>query len=195
LKNIYLIFLIFILPQVLQGEKKKFLSFESNGLYGFKDKLGKVIIKPQFDFANDFTNESIAFVVSKGKWICIDTKNNILLHPYVFDNGPDYYSEGLARYKENNKIGFFNKYCKSVIPANFDFADPFENGYAVVNNECESTPEGEHIKIICRKVGLINQKGKIVVPIEYESIINFDRKRKIVTVKKGNDSINLPFQE
>ncbi|EOQ97744.1 hypothetical protein LEP1GSC195_0266 [Leptospira wolbachii serovar Codice str. CDC] len=175
-------FLIFALP--LFAKTNLPISFEENGLYGFKNKSGKVIIKAQYQQTMDFTKEQVSFVVSNNKWICIDSKNNILLETFVYDNGPDYYAENLARFVENKKFGFFNSRCKKLIPAQYDFAFPFENGYSIVCHGCESKLDGEHSKIVGGKFGVINRKGKTVLPIEYDSINSIDGKNRTASVTK-----------
>ncbi|EMY71542.1 WG repeat-containing protein [Leptospira vanthielii] len=185
-------FLLFVIP--LFAKTNLPISFEENGLYGFKNKSGKVIIKAQYQQTMDFTKEQVSFVVSENKWICIDTKNNILLETFVYDNGPDYYSENLARFVENKKIGFFDSYCKKQIPAKYDFGFPFENGYSIVCNGCESKLDGEHTKIVGGKFGVINRKGKMVLPIEYDSINAIDAKKKVANVMKDQKKITVNLQ-
>ena len=119
-----LIFLFFTIP--LLADSSLPISFEENGLFGFKNKAGKVIIKPQYEQTMEFTKEKVSFVVSNNRWVCIDTKNNPLLEAFIYDNGPDYYSEKLARFVENKKIGYFDSQCKKLIPAIYDFGFPFE---------------------------------------------------------------------
>lgn len=178
----------------LFAQTKGFSSFEENGLFGYKDKKGKVIIKPQYEQAMEFTKSGVAFVVSKNKWICIDAKNKFLLESFLYDNGPDYISESLARYVEEGKMGFHNERCQKVIEALYDFAYPFENGYALVCNGCELQPEGEHKRIVGGKYGILNKKGKIVLPIEYEAILNIDAKRRSAEVKQDGKILNVKLK-
>lgn len=187
-----LIFLLITMP--LLAEPNTPVSFEENGLFGYKNKSGKVIIKPQYQQAMDFTKEKVSFVVHNNRWVCIDTKNNILLEAFIYDNGPDYYSENFARFIENKKIGYFDSYCKKKISASFDFAYPFENGYAKVCNGCESKLDGEHYTIFGGNNGMIDKKGKIVIPIEYDSIDSIDYKKKIAIVSKNKIKNTIHFK-
>ncbi|GBF43722.1 hypothetical protein LPTSP2_30250 [Leptospira ellinghausenii] len=190
----YLFITLLLMTGSLFSQSKGITSFEENGLFGFKDKKGKVIIKPQYEQAMEFSKSSVAFVVSKNKWICIDTKNNFLLESFLYDNGPDYIVESLARYVEEGKMGFHNERCQKVIEAQYDFAYPFENGYAIVCNGCELQPEGEHKRIVGGKYGIINKKGKIVLPIEYEAIGSIDAKRRTAEVKKDGKSVKAKLK-
>lgn len=84
-----------------------------------------------------------------------------------YDNGPDYFQEGLARTSWEGKIGFFNKQLKIVIPPSFDFAFPFQSGFSLVCNGCRKEVDGEHKKVVDGKWGFISKSGEIVVPIKF----------------------------
>lgn len=51
-----------------------------NGKYGFIDKSGKIVIKPQFDNAGSFS-EGLAAVKLDGKYGLIDKNGKIILEP------------------------------------------------------------------------------------------------------------------
>ena len=67
-----------------------------------------------------------------GRWIAIDRNQNTLYDIVSFDNGPDYFHEGLVRAKRNGKMGFADKYGQIVIPCDYDFVWWFEDGKAKV---------------------------------------------------------------
>lgn len=53
--------------------------------------------------------------------------------PYLYDNGPDYLSEGLMRIQDSSgKIGYADEKGKIVISPQFAFGYPFKNGHAKV---------------------------------------------------------------
>ncbi|EMJ90263.1 WG repeat-containing protein [Leptospira meyeri] len=191
MKQIF-IFLLFVFPLLAKSNRP--VAFEENGLYGYQNKVGKVIIKPQYQHAMDFTKELVGFVVSENRWLCINTQNKILLEVFPYDNGPDYYSENLARFVENRKFGFFNPQCKKQIPATYDFVFPFENGLSIVCNNCESKSDGEHSKIVGGKYGAINKKGNVVIPILYDSIDSIDFKKKTANVTTNQTKTKIKFQ-
>src|SRR5690606_38550055 len=66
-----------------------------------------------------------ALIQDKQGWVYVDKSGRSILRPYFFDNGPDYFEEGLARFVENGKVGFHDKALNIVIPAQYDFAYPF----------------------------------------------------------------------
>ena len=42
-----------------------------NGKYGYINRTGKTVVKPQFNFGSDFS-QGLAVVAINGKWGCID---------------------------------------------------------------------------------------------------------------------------
>jgi len=83
--------------------------------------------------------------VSDGKWVIMNSKKMALYAVFVYDNGPDYPSEGLIRVLKNGKIGYADaKTYEIVIEPQFDCAYPFENGKAKVSNQCQTVQEGEN---------------------------------------------------
>jgi len=84
-------------------------------------------------------------------WVYVDRANRPVLRPYIFDNGPDYFAEGLARFVENGKMGFYDKALNIIIPAKYDFVFPFENGVARAGTHCTTQKHGEHASVYCEK--------------------------------------------
>ena len=83
-----------------------------------------------------------------------------------YDNGPDYFKEGMARTERNGKIGYFNTSLNIVVEPAFDFAMPFQNGVAMVCNGCKQKKVGEHSELVGGFWGVIDSKGMIIEPID-----------------------------
>jgi hypothetical protein len=66
---------------------------ERNGLYGYINGSGQVIIKPRFDEARTFS-EGLAAVLVGDKWGYIDETGKFAIKPRYFSAGP--FKEGLA---------------------------------------------------------------------------------------------------
>ena len=102
-----------------------------------------------------------------GRWIAIDKDQNILYDVMPFDNGPDYFMEGLVRVKRNGKIGYANKYGQIVISCEYAFASWFENGRAEVTYEATLSQEfGEHTKVSSDSWFTIDKQGNTVKDID-----------------------------
>ena len=80
-----------------------------------------------------------------GKWVITDSNKKTLYEVFLYDNGPDYPSDGLIRVVKNGKIGYADANTYTiVIEPQFDCAFPFENGKAKVSNQCQTVKDGEH---------------------------------------------------
>lgn len=180
---------------------------KATGLYGFKDASGKVIIPPQFDHVYipnptdqelfSPKNKEFEFLVPVwkfGKMWRINQDGTIKFETVFFDNGPDYYEDGLSRFLKDGKVGFHDLKGNIVIKPIYDFASPFRDGHANVCNGCyaeypkKQTPtyfplsssaslierpfEGHHllepmyVEIIGGKWGVIDKTGKIITRLK-----------------------------
>ncbi|HXG83757.1 MAG TPA: WG repeat-containing protein [Pyrinomonadaceae bacterium] len=140
-----------------------------NKKYGFIDRTGKIVIKPQFESATDFV-EGRAIVGIRNdefKLSYIDEAGRLIAFPQ-FDNVQNF-SEGLAAVGVgeftmhgggNHKWGFVDKTGKLVIELNFREIRDFSEGLAAVMNE-----DG--------KWGYIDKTGKVVIPFQFEDAFSF----------------------
>jgi hypothetical protein len=108
--------------------------FASKGKWGYIDKSGDIVIQPRFDAVGSFY-EGFAVVQS------ISTDRTRLYHhidgrgTYLQSAGRPYlgpFSEGLAVFCENEKLGYLSKDGTIAIPAQFAYASDFHEGRAVV---------------------------------------------------------------
>ncbi len=145
---------------------------------GFIDRTGKVIIEPQFEAVNDFSDGLARIYVSGNKFdtAYINELGKIVIEPQ-FDIGSNF-SEGFVwvgfdphktEYKFGNKtyysgtasdsfdynIGFIDKTGKFITEPIFTFAEDFSEGLAVVR-----TKEN--------KFGFIDKSGKIALEPIYD---------------------------
>ncbi|MFN0015665.1 MAG: WG repeat-containing protein [Saprospiraceae bacterium] len=80
-----------------------------------------------------------------GKWVIMDDKKTTLYDVFIYDNGPDYPSDGLIRVVKDGKIGYADAQTYAlVLEPQFDCAFPFENGKAKVSNRCKTVRDGEY---------------------------------------------------
>ncbi|MBN2107808.1 MAG: WG repeat-containing protein [Deltaproteobacteria bacterium] len=114
----------------------------------------------------DFSDNGLAWVWIDKK-IFLVAKNGKSARMHIFDNGPDYFEEGLARMIRNGKFGFVNKRLTVVIEPAYDFAFQFTDGYATVCNECKTKWHGEHSTLVGGAWGIIDRKGDVVVPVTF----------------------------
>ncbi|MEG0602512.1 MAG: WG repeat-containing protein [Mucinivorans sp.] len=109
---------------------------EKNGRYGYADSIGNIIIKPIYSSPYTDTLNTMAFVIYNGDIIAIDRNGKHLFMVFIYDNGPDYPSEGLFRIvNKSGKIGFVDTLGNVVIKPQYKFAFPFQDGKAEVTNK------------------------------------------------------------
>jgi rRNA maturation protein Nop10 len=140
------------------------IPFEQEGLWGYRDAHGTVVIPARYLVADPFSPEGIAAVADEKEWAIIDRTGKVLVHPFLFDNGPDEFHQRLARCVEDGKFGFFDKHGRIVIPPRFSYADPFSGGRAHVCFDCVKVSDGEHSRYEGKRWGWIDRKGREVKP-------------------------------
>lgn len=142
--------------------------------YGYRDADGQVRIKPRFRLANDFSESGLAAVVDETGWAYIDSSGQVVIHPFVFDNGPDPFSDGLARFEREGKFGFFDEQGKVAIEPRFDFASSFSEGLAAACMGCVRVQDGEHWTVSGGKWGYINRSGDEAIPFAFDEAGPFE---------------------
>lgn len=179
----------------------KLTPFEQNGAFGYQDPQGNMVIPPKYKMAHDFNSSGIAAVLDEKGWTYINDKGENLVRPFYFDNGPDYFIEGLARFEANGKMGFFDESGQIVIPAKFDFVGPFSAGLARFCMGCQIRPmkggdsHDNHTELVGGHWGIINSQGKNVLNPVYDSIESIEG-NKVHLIKEGKKlMIQIPQSE
>jgi WG containing repeat len=142
LKTFTLLFLVTLIYSTVNGQSKKnwyYFRDKKTGLIGYKDRQGNIKIPAKFGgftgalvfrdiiaVTEDKTGQSY-YLLKNGKKIGSDSL-------YVWDNDFDNLIEDKIRFrdKKTDKVGFFNKNGKIIIPAVYNDARPFHNGLALV---------------------------------------------------------------
>ena len=156
----------------------------SNGRneWGFVDITGKEVVPLKFDYVDDFKvgdkadaelNGERGIVTKKGHFFSNKEYGNGYDRNYLtFENGFSKYSK---RDEESGRVkyGYINEMGETIAPTIFDFAFPFNEGYAGVGISDSGEfwrgwidyYNGEY------KGGLINEKGEYVIPLTENLII------------------------
>ena len=140
--------------------------FEPGCECGYIDSKGDTVI-PIGTYGQCFTEifRTYAYFYDEKKssdLVAIDRKGRTIFEAYLYDNGPDYTSEGLFRIKRNGKIGYANENGEIVIQPNYACADGFENGKARVAIDCDLVKDGEHTTSKSESWIHIDKTGKTV---------------------------------
>ena len=114
----------------------------------------------KFGTASFFTSGQYFYVKPDGKFLPV----------LFYDNGADYFQEGLTRSLKNGKIEYYNTDLELVLSPDYDWAWPFGEGKALVCNGCVLTSlEDGHKALKGGLWGYINKEGKEIVPIKYKA--------------------------
>jgi KWG Leptospira. len=134
-----------------------------NDKYGYIDTTGKTAINVQYDSVTNFSN-GVAIVRSAGKSSLIDKTGNIIsdLPPYepFFRHYISNFHEGLASVKMKKKYGYIDEKGSEIIKPQYDIADDFSEGLALVGNKVK----GEEI------YSFINKTGQVVINFPEKSV-------------------------
>jgi len=142
-------------------------------LWGYRDSSGKVVIPARFQIAGEFSRYGIAPVADESGWQVIDVKGRTVVRPFLVDNGPDDFSDGLARFQEGGLFGYFDERGQIVIPPRFQFAAAFSDGRAAFCSGCREIREGEHRRYAGGKWGFIDRQGRVVIPAQFDEVRDF----------------------
>jgi len=133
--------------------------------YGFIDKSGKFVIKPQFDSAESFS-EGLAAVGMNSKNGYID-KTGKLVIAARYDSAFQF-SDGLAKVAIGDKSGFIDTRGNMVISPRFAYSG-FGNSL-----NYRGFKEGLAAVEVNNKTGYIDKTGKIVIAATYKYGTDFN---------------------
>jgi WG containing repeat len=137
-----------------------------NGAYpnekiGVFNRLGKQVLPLEYAKVHFLPNRILAAKTSNGSFALFDGSGNQLTDFII--NTAGYYNETTKLFPvyqtSNNTItgmGFMDLNGKMVIPYKYHQADNFFDGYAMVANN--------------KKWGIIDEKDKVIVPLQYEAV-------------------------
>lgn len=187
MKKIAQIIIFFVIISC-NSQSNNLIPFEGNNGWGYKDKNGKIIIKEQFGIVSEFTTCGIAQVgtPNNGNYYIDKTGKKLDIPIYKTGNFIDDFSDGYARFKKNNKMGFINECGEITIKAQFEFVSPFYNGIAIVRKGFILVGEGPYKSFEGGSFGAIDKKGNLVINYnKFDFIYDFQTKDS-TNAKIGN---------
>lgn len=150
---------------------------EVNGKYGFMNTKGEEVIKPQYDYAEDFSeglanvcnnidingNQKCRYIDINGK--VVNKQKNVIPNLSEFSEVGEFH-EGLAyackSIAENQKqCGYINERGKIIIPLIYGYTSDFSEGLAVVRKF------GNNEKILANESGYMDRTGKLILKGDY----------------------------
>jgi hypothetical protein len=108
---------------------------------------GDTSITAELPVAEESNGCGLSAVADSLGWAYVDTTGAVVIRPFVFDNGPDPFAEGLARFTQGGLFGFFDTCGTVVIQPRFTFVKPFADGVAEYCEGCTLSADGEYTKV------------------------------------------------
>jgi len=144
------------------------------GKWGYIDQTGKLVVKPQFDRADGFSEGRARVKIGK-KYGFVDSTGKLLI-PARFNAAGDF-SEGLVKVMIADKWGFSDKSGRIVIPYQFGAAGNFSEGFTTVSLNPVSQSN--------RKYFVIDRSGRPVKTPPFNYISEFSEGLAAVTIGSG----------
>lgn len=143
----------------------------NKGKLGYINGEGKLIIDMKFDEFPNFIEVgqykgAYAVIRIKGKYGVIDHLGKIIIPATYLHLGK---FSSLIAFTKGKGWGFLDLLNNPVISAQFDFAESFNDGFAVVEKDT--------------LLGLINPQGIVTLPIIFNEINRIDKNRVMVGLK------------
>ena len=163
-----------------------------DGKWGYIDKTGAIRIRPQFDYADAFSDGlAIVGVVMDGveKIGYIDSSGTLVIQPQFEEAGP--FSDGMAAVGTgpadgHPRYGYIDKSGAIVIPIQYEYrgtgiaryAPRFSNGLCVVQVDVDGSPPSVTSTSLigdsrARACGYIDKKGSMVIAAEFGTVWDF----------------------
>ena len=151
---------------------------DENHLWGFLDKNGKIAIKPQFDYVDDFHNGLARATMhsdNKDKFVIINKSGEV---ESEIDKGlVGHLGNGIVAYSDNKKEFGVLKIGK-VVEKKISASSKFEI-ISVQNDDIFYASENSW--------GLLNEDGEIVIRAKYEFLTRLDGETFLGIKKDGKD--------
>ena len=157
--------------ELLKNDERYLLPITKDGKIGMINHNAEIVIPTIYDkIPTNCFSETDYICVWQGKKKGVFNGNGEEILPVIYDHirfghGSDVFS--VEKDYKHAVVNAKNEYI--VEPGIYDYIDGFEKGYARV----KIGKEPSNFKNNSNQWGLINEKGEVVLPIEYESIWNF----------------------
>lgn len=162
-----------VLDELGSFEKKRYPFLANNGLSGYMDELGNVVISPQYDHCSDF-NEGLAVVSKNGGLGVIDKLGNERI-PFKYESLYDFHN-GYAVAELNGKFGVINRMGVVLVDFIYDELDLVFDDYLYYQRGEEkgirSIPSEQLILLGIQDFNVINESMAIVSNENFEGVMN-----------------------
>jgi hypothetical protein len=160
---------------------------KDKSIWGYINVEGKVIIEPEYEWAQEFTGDKAIVKISEGHFGIIDKAGKLLeeiTNDYITNLSDDTFVFSRIDKVYGQKYGYMTVDGKVLLDAVYSNAEEFEGGLAIVNAA----------KDFGNEFGVINKKGEFIIPTKYGQIISL--KNGIYSVPEALDnSFDINFMK
>ncbi|RNA62669.1 WG repeat-containing protein [Chryseobacterium nematophagum] len=168
-------FIVSLLLFSLDLKGQELINFSQDTLWGYKDKMNNIIIKPQYQYAKKFI-ENYAVVSKNDSVGIIDKKNNVIIpfkYNYLQYLGDDKFMFGYrTKYLGEYDMGIMDKNSTIIIPAQFYYIEKRNTFYKVTKNidTILETGESGDLRSIKSLHGIYDINGREIISCDYDYI-------------------------
>ncbi|MBU3185942.1 WG repeat-containing protein [Clostridium estertheticum] len=209
---------------VLKLDSNKYIEFENglaqvkkNNEYGFIDKGGNWVIKPQFNMVlRGFNKEGFAIVNENDRYGTINKQGEFIVEPKFTGIGK--YSEGvMSATNSAKKAGLIDNHGNIIIDFKFDVISSFSEGlayfeeygkYGFINTKEEIVIKPKYHAVwgfynglsgytlgADSPYGFINKRGEVAIENKYQNVGNFNEGLAVFTNNDLDGYINIQGKE
>lgn len=142
--------------------------------WGYINKDGTFVIKPQYDNAMDFQDNGLA-VVGKGNLSGVIDRYDRFIVPLKYSSITQF-TEGLAEVIDDSGFGVIDERGQVITTKSYSYIGMYQNGRAVFNNINE---QGSYL------YGYLDRKGREAIPMQYISANDFKDGQALVQIKNN----------
>lgn len=133
------------------------IAFEQGGKWGFMDNNLRIVIKPQYDTVNEFS-EGRTVVSKDGMHGLIDKDGKVIIE-LIYDE-MSYDGSHLCYVECMGACGVLDRLGRTVVELVWHWTSEFENGFLLVERN--------------QLYGYVNLKGEVVIEPKYDNATSFD---------------------
>ena len=161
MKAIYLSLLIYLLP-IFSGQSQSLVPFKTSGKkekWGYKNRKGRVIIKPIYDYAEGY-RKNAAKVSRKGKYGLIDEIGRVIV-PVKYQEVQSQITGHYVyfRVKKGKKYGLFTDWGNQTIPFKYTRLDGFILNYW-----------SRYKATLNQSTGIVDENDKVWIDFKYDDL-------------------------
>jgi len=139
--------------------------------WGYINKDGSFILKPQYDNAMDFQQNGLAIVQKDNLTGIIDRHGRYIVPPKYSSINP--FNEGRASTMDSEGFKMIDESGKELTPKAYNYIGTFQNGRVIYANTAE---DGLY------RYGYLDGKGRDVIPAQYMNAYDFQDGYAIVQI-------------